>query len=82
MKNLKLLLALAVVLGAGSAFSTAEKAQEEFIQVEPGNIVPENEAGPGHCENGGPGCRYVSNGSGGYTNIDGASLKLWVPQQN
>lgn len=82
MKNLKLLLALAVVLGAGSAFSTVKEAQEEFIQVEVGNIVPENEAGPGHCENNGPGCRYVSNGSGGYTNIDGATLKLWVPDQN
>ncbi len=82
MKNLKLLLALAVVLGAGSAFSTSEKAQEEFIQVAPNVIVPESEAGPGTCQDDGPGCRYVSNGSGGYTNIDGASLKLWVPQQN
>lgn len=82
MKNFRLLLAAAVVFGAGSAFSSFEKAQDEFIQVAPGVIVPENEAGPGHCENDGPGCRYISNGAGGYTNIDGASLKLWVPDQN
>lgn len=47
MKNFKLLLVAAVVLGAGSAFTTLKSAPGEFV-LDNGNYIPKDTA-PGQC---------------------------------
>ncbi|WP_306565193.1 hypothetical protein [Flavobacterium lindanitolerans] len=61
MKNFKLLLAAAVVFGAGSAFTTLKSAPGEFV-LDGGDYIPKDTA-PGNCETGGDVCTYIWNGS-------------------
>lgn len=63
MKNLKLLLAAAVVLGAGSAFTTAKEKTAEQVYVDVDGIRTPIEQADGNCEDGGPYCQYTLNGN-------------------
>lgn len=72
MKNFKFLLVAAVVFAAGSAFTT-QKTQDLYILTSNG-YLPIDQAGPGHCENGGSGCEFEKIGSEFYP-LDRA---VWV----
>ncbi len=60
MKNLKLMLAAAVVLGAGSAFTTLKSAPGEYVN-DNGSFILKDTA-PGNCVEGGDICTYIKVG--------------------
>ncbi|WP_277015000.1 DUF6520 family protein [Flavobacterium lindanitolerans] len=62
MKNFKLLLAAAVVFGAGSAFTTAKVKTAEQVYVDVDGIRTPIEQADGKCELGGPYCQYTLDG--------------------
>lgn len=62
MKNLKLLLAAAVVLGAGSAFTTAKEKTAEQVYVDVDGIRTPIEQANGQCVPDGDYCQYTLNG--------------------
>ncbi len=63
MKNFKLLLAAAVVFGAGSAFTTAKEKTADQVYVDVNGIRTPIEQANGRCVDEGPYCQYTLNGN-------------------
>ncbi|WP_277014292.1 hypothetical protein [Flavobacterium lindanitolerans] len=78
MKNLRLLLALAVVLGAGSAFTTHESVTGgTYVKVGPDDYRPLGTEGPGMCIESGEGCHFQKIGENQYEALDSF---VWLPE--
>ncbi|MBB5440082.1 hypothetical protein HDC92_003780 [Pedobacter sp. AK017] len=75
MKNLKLLLALAVVLGAGSAFTTQRSSQDIYVRTSEGVYEPLGTEGPGECGASGPGCHFEKIGD----DFQALDSQVWQP---
>lgn len=71
MKNLKLLLALAVVLGVGSAFTTQKDSTGGiYVKVAEGDYRPLGTEPPGNCIESGDGCHFEKIGENDYQALD------------
>jgi hypothetical protein len=78
MKNLRLLLALAVVLGAGSAFTTQKHSTGGvYVKVGPNDYRPLGTEGPGNCIESGDGCHFEKIGEDEFEALDSF---VWLPQ--
>ena len=89
MKNFKLMLALAVVLGAGSAFTSATKAAAGESCYKVGSTFSRQLSG-GTCQNDAtnPYCTYTYTGAGvagvdqnpsNYQPVASTASKRWIP---
>ena len=78
MKNLKLLLALAVVLGAGSAFTTQKHSTGGvYVKVGPNDYRPIGTEPAGECLGSGDGCHFEKIGEDNYQALDSF---VWLPE--
>ncbi|OJX54853.1 MAG: hypothetical protein BGO88_02980 [Flavobacterium sp. 38-13] len=78
MKNFKLLLALAIVLGAGSAFTTIkEDSTTIYVKVD-GVFTPQDEAGSGRCiDQDNDHCQYTLVSPNNYQPVPGDVDRAW-----
>ena len=63
MKKITLLLGAAAIIGIGSAFTTAQQSETEYVNSPSLGWIPKSEA-PGTCQAAEDVCTFVDRGSG------------------